>query len=362
MITQIRIHTSAAKRKAGHPGTRRRFRGRASPMTWRGNPAGHLAVSVNFRLIPGRADNYFAARYVGRLPAPARGRPESAHARDGRPAAQVSLPPGSSAQADNHGPFGPEWRSRSRARAPGMCSKLAACATGRLATRDWWYRWPASAATTSAAAWTSRDPGGGGRGNRVGITLFDTADIYGGGGGSRACSARSWPARATRSSWPPSSAARADMGYGPAAGAKGGRAYIRRAVDRVAAPAADRLHRPVPAAHAGSGHPDRRDHRGAERAGRRGQGPLPRPLQLLRLADRRRRAPRRGRRPPAVRLRAEPLVAARARGRGRGRARGQHFGLGVLPFFPLANGLLTGKVRQGQRCRRKPGWPAARAT
>jgi len=26
----------------------------------------------------------------------------------------------------------------------------------------------------------------------------------------------------------------------------------------------------------------------------------------------------------------------------------RHFGLGVLPFFPLANGLLTGKVRQGR--------------
>jgi aryl-alcohol dehydrogenase-like predicted oxidoreductase len=25
-----------------------------------------------------------------------------------------------------------------------------------------------------------------------------------------------------------------------------------------------------------------------------------------------------------------------------------HFGVGVLPFFPLANGLLTGKVRRGQ--------------
>ena len=28
-----------------------------------------------------------------------------------------------------------------------------------------------------------------------------------------------------------------------------------------------------------------------------------------------------------------------------------HFGLGVLPFFPLANGLLTGKVRRGQEPR-----------
>jgi aryl-alcohol dehydrogenase-like predicted oxidoreductase len=25
-----------------------------------------------------------------------------------------------------------------------------------------------------------------------------------------------------------------------------------------------------------------------------------------------------------------------------------HFGVGVLPYFPLANGLLTGKVRRGQ--------------
>jgi aryl-alcohol dehydrogenase-like predicted oxidoreductase len=26
----------------------------------------------------------------------------------------------------------------------------------------------------------------------------------------------------------------------------------------------------------------------------------------------------------------------------------RHFGLGLLPFFPLANGLLTGKIRRGQ--------------
>ena len=29
-------------------------------------------------------------------------------------------------------------------------------------------------------------------------------------------------------------------------------------------------------------------------------------------------------------------------------AAARHFGLGVLPYFPLANGLLTGKVRRGQ--------------
>ena len=26
----------------------------------------------------------------------------------------------------------------------------------------------------------------------------------------------------------------------------------------------------------------------------------------------------------------------------------RHFGVGVLPYFPLANGLLTGKIRKGQ--------------
>jgi aryl-alcohol dehydrogenase-like predicted oxidoreductase len=29
----------------------------------------------------------------------------------------------------------------------------------------------------------------------------------------------------------------------------------------------------------------------------------------------------------------------------------RHFGLGVLPYFPLANGLLTGKIRRGQPAR-----------
>ena len=37
----------------------------------------------------------------------------------------------------------------------------------------------------------------------------------------------------------------------------------------------------------------------------------------------------------------------------------RRFGLGVLPYFPLANGLLTGKVRRGRHPgRRAPGRPA----
>jgi aryl-alcohol dehydrogenase-like predicted oxidoreductase len=37
----------------------------------------------------------------------------------------------------------------------------------------------------------------------------------------------------------------------------------------------------------------------------------------------------------------------------------RHFGLGVLPYYPLANGLLTGKARKGQPL--PPGWPAGLA-
>ena len=40
----------------------------------------------------------------------------------------------------------------------------------------------------------------------------------------------------------------------------------------------------------------------------------------------------------------------------------RHFGLGVLPYFPLANGLLTGKVRKATRFWTGPGWPPAGAT
>src|ERR1700759_3102244 len=65
----------------------------------------------------------------------------------------------------------------------------------------------------------------------AGITLFDTADIYGHGGGAEELlgqvlgSRRDQIVLATKFGHQ-----KVDMGYGPAAGAKGGRAYIRRAV------------------------------------------------------------------------------------------------------------------------------------
>ncbi len=41
----------------------------------------------------------------------------------------------------------------------------------------------------------------------------------------------------------------------------------------------------------------------------------------------------------------------------------RHFGVGVLPYFPLANGLLTGKVRRGQAgAQRHPAGRPSRTT
>ena len=57
------------------------------------------------------------------------------------------------------------------------------------------------------------------------------------------------------------------------------------------------------------------------------------------------RRPPRDQRLDAVRQRAERVLPARARCRARRRARRRaQLGLGFLPYFPLANGLLTGKV------------------
>src|SRR6266699_6740777 len=66
----------------------------------------------------------------------------------------------------------------------------------------------------------------------AGITLLDTADMYGGGGseellGEVLAGRRDQVVLATKFGH-----RGADMGYGPAAGAKGGRGYIRRAVEQ----------------------------------------------------------------------------------------------------------------------------------
>src|SRR5271155_574601 len=184
----------------------------------------------------------------------------------------------------------------------------------------------------------------------AGITLFDTSDTYGVGGGSERAlgevlgSRRDQVVLATKFG-----NQNTDMGYGPAAGAKGGRAYIRRAVTeslrRLRTDHIDlyQLHTPDPVT------------------------PVEETIAALhelvaegkvryvghsnfsgwQLADAAHLAARNGH-PPFISAQnhwslleraAEADVVPAAR----------HFGLGVLPFYPLANGLLTGKVRQGQQ-------------
>ena len=184
----------------------------------------------------------------------------------------------------------------------------------------------------------------------AGIKLFDTADIYGNAGGSEEMLGEVLGARrdqivlATKFGHQ-----RVDMGYGPAAGAKGGRAYIRRAVEhslrRLRTDYIDlyQLHTPDPATPIGEtmaalgeliaegkvryiGHSNFSGWQVAEAA------VLARELGTVPFisAQNHWSLLERG-------AEAEVVPAAR------------HFGLGVLPYFPLANGLLTGKIRRGQQ-------------
>ncbi len=183
----------------------------------------------------------------------------------------------------------------------------------------------------------------------AGITLLDTADIYGGSGrseealGEVLAGRRDQVVLATKfGHWA------VDMGYGPAAGAKGGRAYIRRAVEqslrRLRTDYIDlyQIHTPdrvTPVEETLTalgelvtegkvryiGHSNFSGWRLAEAvSAARELGTVPfisaqNHWSLLERA-----------------AEAEVVPAA------------VHFGLGVLPYFPLANGLLTGKVRRGQ--------------
>jgi len=140
----------------------------------------------------------------------------------------------------------------------------------------------------------------------------------------------------------------ADLGYGPAAGAKGGRAYIRRAVEqslrRLRTDYIDlyQLHTPDPATPIAEtitalgeliaegkvryiGHSNFSGWQLAEAAGAArelGGAAFISAQNHWSMLERK--------------AEAEVVPAA------------LHFGLGVLPYFPLANGLLTGKVRRGQ--------------
>jgi aryl-alcohol dehydrogenase-like predicted oxidoreductase len=182
-----------------------------------------------------------------------------------------------------------------------------------------------------------------------GITLLDTADIYGGAGrseeilGEVLAGHRDRVVLATKFGHQS-----ADMGYGPAAGALGGRAYVRRAVEhslrRLRTDYIDlyQIHTPDPHTPIGEtlsalgelvtegkvryiGHSNFAGWQisDAVAAARElGTTPFISAQNHWSLLERD--------------AEAEVVPAC------------VHHGLGILPFFPLANGLLTGKVRRGQ--------------
>ncbi|MFE2283612.1 aldo/keto reductase [Streptomyces sp. NPDC059443] len=181
----------------------------------------------------------------------------------------------------------------------------------------------------------------------AGITFLDTADIYGGLGGSETQLGEVLKGRrdqvvlATKFGYHAM-----DMGYGPAAGSRGGRAYIRRAVEeslrRLQTDHIDlyQLHSPDPAVAIGEtlaaltelvaegkiryiGHSNLTGWQLAEAAHvARETGAVPFVSAQNEWSLLQRSAER-------------ELVPAAL-----------HYGVGVLPYFPLANGLLTGKIRR----------------
>jgi len=182
----------------------------------------------------------------------------------------------------------------------------------------------------------------------AGITLFDTADIYGGRGASEELLGEVLQGRrdevvlATKFGHQDY-----DMEYPPAAGAKGGRAYIRRAVEasltKLRTDYIDlyQLHTPDPVTPIQEtlaaldelvkegkvrylGHSNLAGWQLAEAAHlavESGQTPFISAQNHWSLLDRE--------------VEKEVVPAA------------MHYGVGVLPYFPLAQGLLTGKIRRG---------------
>jgi aryl-alcohol dehydrogenase-like predicted oxidoreductase len=183
----------------------------------------------------------------------------------------------------------------------------------------------------------------------AGITLLDTAEMYGTDGGSELALGEILDGRRDKVVLATKFGHQAvDMGYGPAAGAKGGRGYIRLAVEnslrRLRTDYIDlyQLHTPDPLTPieetisaldelvtAGKvrylGHSNLSGWQvadAAHKATQAGRTPFISAQNHWSLLERA--------------VEAEVVPAAR------------HFGLGVLPYFPLANGMLTGKVRRGQ--------------
>ena len=184
----------------------------------------------------------------------------------------------------------------------------------------------------------------------AGVTLLDTAESYGGGGRSEEILGEVLTGRRDQVVLATKFGGRGvDMGYGPAAGSKGGRSYIMRAAEqslrRLRTDYIDlyQLHAPDPTTPIEEtltalgelvtqgkvryiGHSNFSGWQLAEAAS------VARELGTAAFisAQNQWSLLERG-------SEAEVVPAA------------VHYGLGVLPYFPLANGLLTGKVRRGQQ-------------
>jgi aryl-alcohol dehydrogenase-like predicted oxidoreductase len=184
----------------------------------------------------------------------------------------------------------------------------------------------------------------------AGITLLDTADMYGKEGGSESALGEVLAGRRDKVVLATKFGNKhVDMGYGPAAGAKGGRSYIKVAVEhslrRLRTDYIDlyQLHTPD-----AQGTPIEETIAALDDLVTEGK------VRYLghsnfagwQIADAAHKAAQAGRTPfisaqnhwSLLEREAEAEVVPAAK----------HFGLGVLPFFPLANGLLTGKVRRGR--------------
>ena len=194
----------------------------------------------------------------------------------------------------------------------------------------------------------------------AGITLFDTAESYGGGGGSERMLGEILGRRRDQVVLATKFGGRGpDMGYGPAAGAKGSRAYIRRAVTeslrRLRTDYIDlyQIHTPDP------------------------ETPVEETIAALhelvaegkvrylghsnfsgwQLADAAHLAAAGGH-PPFISAQNQwSLLQRRAEADLVPAAR--HFGVGVLPFSRWPTGCSPARFGAASRSRREPGWPRA---
>lgn len=182
-----------------------------------------------------------------------------------------------------------------------------------------------------------------------GITLFDTADMYGRDGGSELALGEALAGRRDKVVLATKFGHQgADMGYGLAAGAKGGRKYIRLAVEksltRLRTDHIDlyQLHTPDPLTPIDETIAVLDELVTAGKVRYIGHSNL----SAWQLADAAHTALAGGRTPFVSSQNHWSLLERDAERELVPAAR--HFGLGVLPYYPLANGLLTGKVRRGQ--------------